>query len=182
MNSNLKFLTFAAIFAIGAGTLAGAQDAISSEKKQETKHDQVAATTSHGAEAVEKESGQGTTAVKNRKETGGHGIKWGYEGQTGPGNWATLPADYELCGRGTLPSPIDLSGMSTATVEPIAFDYNLTPLDVVHNGHTVQVNYQPGSSITVGGKRYELLQYHFHSPSEHSVAGRPLFKEDLRDA
>ena len=62
-------------------------------------------------------------------------------------------------------SPIDISETSGASVEPIEFDYHLTPLEIVHNGHTVQVNYQPGSGITVGGKRYELLQFHFHTPS-----------------
>ena len=46
-------------------------------------------------------------------------------------------------------SPIDISETSGASVEPIEFDYHLTPLEIVHNGHTVQVNYQPGSGITV---------------------------------
>ena len=55
---------------------------------------------------------------------------------------------------------------------PIELDHHLTPIEIVHNGHTMQINYRPDSGITVGGKRYELLQFHFHSPSEHSVAGR----------
>ena len=45
--------------------------------------------------------------------------------------------------------------------------------NVVNNGHTIQFNYQPGSSITIGGKRYDLLQFHFHSPSENTVDGQP---------
>ena len=31
--------------------------------------------------------------------------------------------------------------------------------------------------IRIGGKRYELLQFHFHSPSEHNVAGRQAAME-----
>lgn len=30
-----------------------------------------------------------------------------------------------------------------------------------------------GSTITVDGKTYNLLQFHFHSPSEHTVDGKP---------
>ncbi len=173
MKSSLKYLTFAAILAIGAGVLGGAQDASSSEKK----NSQVAATPSHGEEAEEEESGYGAAAEEEKEEEGGHGIKWGYEDKTGPSRWAKLSKDYRLCGIGETQSPIDISQISGASVEPIEFDYNLTPLEVVHNGHTVQVNYRPGSGITVDGKRYELLQFHFHSPSEHSVAGRQAAME-----
>ncbi|MCH8925434.1 MAG: carbonic anhydrase family protein [Proteobacteria bacterium] len=173
MKSSLKFLTFVAVLAIGAGVLGGAWDALSSEKKR----DQVAATPSHGEEAQEEESGHGAAVEEEEEEAGGHGIRWGYEGKTGPSRWAKLSKDYRLCGIGETQSPIDISALTGTSVEPIAFDYNLTPLEIVHNGHTVQVNYQPGSGITVGGKRYELLQFHFHSPSEHSVAGRQAAME-----
>ncbi len=174
MNSSLKFLTFVAVLAIGAGVLGGAQDALSSEKKKE----QVAATPSHGEEAVEEEESGLGAAAEEEEEAGGHGASiWSYAGKKGPSNWAKLSRDFRLCGRGTTQSPIDISAISGASVEPIEFDYNLTPLEILHNGHTVQVNYQPGSGITVGGERYELLQFHFHSPSEHSIAGRQAVME-----
>ncbi len=177
MKSKMKCLTLVAVLAIGAGVLGGAQDALSSEKKAK-KHEQVAATPSHGEEAAEEETGYGEAAEEEEEEAaGGHGIKWGYEGKTGPSRWAKLSKDFRLCGGGTTQSPIDISALTGTSVEPIEFDYNLTPVEIVHNGHTVQVNYQPGSGITVGGKRYELLQFHFHSPSEHSVAGRQAAME-----
>lgn len=43
---------------------------------------------------------------------------------------------------------------------------------VIDNGHTIQVNYAPGSWLDVGGARYELVQFHFHKPSEEKVDGR----------
>jgi carbonic anhydrase len=35
------------------------------------------------------------------------------------------------------------------------------------------VNYAPGSWIDVGGARYDLVQFHFHKPSEEKVDGKP---------
>jgi carbonic anhydrase len=43
---------------------------------------------------------------------------------------------------------------------------------VIDNGHTVQVNLPPGNAIEVGGRRYELVQFHFHRPSEERIDGR----------
>ena len=103
MKSSLKYLTFVAVLAIGAGVLGGAQDALSSEKKR----DQVAAAPSHGEEAVE-ESGQ-VAAAEEEEEEGGHGVRWGYEGKIGPSRWAKLSKDFRLCGIGTTQSPIDIS-------------------------------------------------------------------------
>jgi carbonic anhydrase len=42
----------------------------------------------------------------------------------------------------------------------------------LNNGHTVQVNYDTGSYIELNGDRYDLVQFHFHAPSEHSINGR----------
>ncbi len=156
---------------LGAGILGGAQDALSSEKK----NSQVATTSGHG-EAVEEETSHGSAAEE--EDAGGPGGSvWAYEGKTGPDRWAKLSKDYHLCGVGATQSPINIARFSGASVTPIEFDYNLTPLEIVHNGHTVQVNYGPGSGITVEGKRYELLQFHFHAPSEHAVAGRQFAME-----
>jgi len=47
-----------------------------------------------------------------------------------------------------------------------------TVRDAIDNGHTVQRNYDSGETFTIGDGSYELRQYHFHSPSEHTVEGR----------
>ena len=52
---------------------------------------------------------------------------------------------------------------------PIQFNYQPINLTVKNNGHTIQVDYPPGSAIVLDGKKYELLQFHFHTPSEHTV-------------
>src|SRR5262245_24690735 len=97
---------------------------------------------------------------------------WGYGGEHGPRHWAELNPEYEACGVGKAQSPIDIRAAVPAKLEPIAFDYRPTPLHIIDNGHTIQVNYEPGSSISVGGKRYELTQFHFHKPSEERINGK----------
>ena len=79
-----------------------------------------------------------------------------------------------MCGVGKLQSPIDIrdSVAKKGALAEIAFDYKPSPLKIIDNGHTVQVNYAPGSSITVEGKRYELVQFHFHKPSEEKINGK----------
>jgi carbonic anhydrase len=54
----------------------------------------------------------------------------------------------------------------------VQFDYRATGFNVIDNGHTVQVNVGTGNSIQVGGRRYELVQFHFHRPSEERINGR----------
>lgn len=98
---------------------------------------------------------------------------WGYEGHEGPAHWGDLAAEYATCKTGKSQSPINITSAKPASLADIRFNYQPTVLDVVNNGHTIQVNYAPGSSIDVGGKQYKLLQFHFHSPSEHTVDGKP---------
>lgn len=52
------------------------------------------------------------------------------------------------------------------------FHYTPTPLHMLNTEHTVQVNPQAGSYLEVEAQRYDLKQFHFHTPSEHLVAGQ----------
>ena len=99
---------------------------------------------------------------------------WSYQGATGPTHWAAMEHEYATCGIGKTQSPIDIqdSAAKKSDLPPISFDYKLSPLKIIDNGHTIQVNYAPGSSITVQGKQYELVQFHFHRPSEEKINGR----------
>ena len=98
---------------------------------------------------------------------------WSYEGQLGPENWGDLDPDYEIAKTGKRQSPIDLNADSaiTSQLARIEFNYEASPLSVVNNGHTFQVNNRSNSHILIEGQRYNLLQYHFHIPSEHTVEG-----------
>ena len=100
-----------------------------------------------------------------------HGDQWSYEGETGPANWGRHPK-WSQCATGTRQSPIDLRDGMKVDLEPIVFDYRPSAFNVVDNGHTIQVNVGPGNTISLGGKSYELLQFHFHRPSEERINGK----------
>jgi len=97
---------------------------------------------------------------------------WSYQGADGPQAWAQLSPEFAQCSKGLRQSPIDIQDGIKVQLEPIVFDYRPGPFRVVDNGHTVQVNVAPGSSIEVLGRRYELVQFHFHRPSEERVDGK----------
>ena len=97
---------------------------------------------------------------------------WTYSGHGGPSEWGALSPEFATCKLGRNQSPIDIRGAKAADLPTIKFDYKPSPLKVIDNGHTIQVNYAPGSSIEVGGMRYELVQFHFHKPSEEKIDGK----------
>ncbi|CAI5472945.1 unnamed protein product [Closterium sp. Yama58-4] len=55
----------------------------------------------------------------------------------------------------------------------ITFAYKNADASFLNTGHgTMQVNFPSGSNTcAVGGRQLQLLQYHFHAPSEHSFNG-----------
>ena len=97
---------------------------------------------------------------------------WDYSGEGGPDAWARLKPEFAQCGAGTRQSPIDIRGGIAVDLEPIRFEYRPSTFSVIDNGHTVQVNVGQGNSITVMGKRFDLVQFHFHRPSEERIDGR----------
>ena len=97
---------------------------------------------------------------------------WGYSTTTGPTHWAELSPEFATCKLGHHQSPIDIRDTKKADLPPILFNYKPSFLRIVDNGHTVEVDYPPGSSISVGGKTYQLVQFHFHHPSEALIHGK----------
>jgi carbonic anhydrase len=97
--------------------------------------------------------------------------RWDYGGADGPDAWGRLP-ESSKCATGQRQSPIDIRGGIAVDLEPIQFDYHGSAFSVIDNGHTVQVDVAPGNSITITGRRYELVQFHFHRPSEERINGR----------
>ena len=103
-----------------------------------------------------------------------HEVHWAYEGAGAANHWGDLKEEFALCKTGKAQSPIDIKTASLTDEElpAINVSYSATPLTVINSGYGVKVNYAAGSSITVGGKSYDLLQFHFHTPSEHTIDGK----------
>ena len=114
-------------------------------------------------------------AAENEKKPAAHDSgppHWSYAGEEGPEQWGKLSPEFRVCDLGVQQSPIDLTASIPANLRGIGIDYRSTTANVVNNGHTIQVNCDPGSSITLDGTTFHLLQYHFHHPSEHLLSGR----------
>ena len=101
-----------------------------------------------------------------------HAPHWAYEGKEGPKEWGTLDSSYAACSVGKTQSPIDIKGAKKTDLPALNFSYHAVPLRIINNGHTIQVNYAPGSTLSVGEKLYTLQQFHFHHPSEEHVNGK----------
>lgn len=99
------------------------------------------------------------------------GAVWEYTGDNGPDNWAELSPEYGACA-GSNQSPINLTGFIDAKLKPVVFNYEAGSAEILNNGHTVQINTLPGSTITVDDIEFELKQFHFHVPSENQIHGK----------
>ena len=98
---------------------------------------------------------------------------WDYGGGSlGPSHWGDLKPEYAVCKVGHTQSPIDIESPQKADLPAIEFNYKASPLRIIDNGHTIMINYAPGSFIRVGGKQYDLKQFHFHRPSEEKINGK----------
>jgi len=104
---------------------------------------------------------------------------WTYEGEEGPEHWSELSADYHMCRDGRNQSPVDLEGNVHANLSELVFDYVSPPHRETHNGHTIRMDVTPGSFLKVPDQNrvFELKQFHFHSPSEHTVNGKSFAME-----
>lgn len=111
------------------------------------------------------------------KEDEEHAVTWGYAGDIGPAQWGDLSPAFAACKLGESQSPIDLTSDTVAKPHALAFHYTASPLEIVNNGHTIQVEYAPGSTLTTENTQFALLQFHFHRRSEHTVDGKPADME-----
>lgn len=93
---------------------------------------------------------------------------WGYEGEKA--NWGK---GFRTCGIGKAQAPLDIRAPFDAAKQVIKPDYKEGALKIVNNGHTIQVNVEPGSKLMVDTESYDLLQFHFHRPSEETLNGKP---------
>lgn len=99
---------------------------------------------------------------------------WGYEGRTGPSNWGRLKDEYISCSQGRQQSPLNIDGEVSAVLPRIALNWKKSAGQVLNNGHTIQINMPAGSTMKRGSDRFELLQIHFHAPSEHQIRAQAM--------
>jgi carbonic anhydrase len=96
--------------------------------------------------------------------------EWGYNAAIGPPVWATLDPAWRVCDQGKAQSPVDIEPRP-GNASPIVFHYKPTASTIVDTGHTLEVDLEDGSWIEIADHTYQLVELHFHSPSEHTIAG-----------
>lgn len=103
----------------------------------------------------------------------GEGHEWGYTGKQGPEYWGRLAQEFDMCRRGRNQSPVDLVADIDADLPELKFAYEDPRVRIeVNTGHAIREDVNPGNYLWMRQDRFELKQFHFHSPSEHLVKGK----------
>lgn len=97
---------------------------------------------------------------------------WDY-GENGPSKWGTLDPNWKLCATGQSQSPINIVSTETTKVKnTLSFNYKNNSKNIQNNGHSLQINFQNSGFASIENKDFELVQFHFHTPSETHVNGK----------
>lgn len=115
------------------------------------------------------------TSTENEKESTSH-AKWDYTGESGPDHWAELEANAACDGLHQSPINIidneSLEGDFISTIKEIEFEDLTTVQSITNNGHTIQYNFDADLNVLeYKNGHYKMEQFHFHSPSEHTING-----------
>lgn len=113
----------------------------------------------------------GLLACPTCAATGGSAFAahWSYED---PDHWGNDEA-AKTCAVGSQQSPVDLTKGVRASIDTLKIAWKPQAFRIVNNGHTFQADAKPGAGgITIGGEKFDLLQFHFHTPSEHALDGK----------
>lgn len=108
--------------------------------------------------------------------------EFSYNGDNGPGYWSELSGDWSACAASSddaAQSPINISKIKfDKSLKKLDLDIYDTTIDIFNNGHTIEQHYEgTGSRINFKDTEYELKQFHFHTLSEHVVAGQHSLME-----
>jgi len=97
-----------------------------------------------------------------------------YDGFEGPLGWHLIDPANSLCAVGKQQTPINLNDKTT-TEEGKEFEMNIPKangkehVQFENKGHTVEVNKIQNGTLKFGNGTYDLVQAHFHTPSEHRI-------------
>jgi len=114
----------------------------------------------------------GSPAVADEHAAGSE-KHWSYSGETGPAHWGDFS---ETCAKGKQQSPINIITTDVVKGNAPRLSFHYADPGTGHptetnNGHTIQISVPAGRFITLDGDRYDLLQLHFHAPSEEQLDG-----------
>ena len=99
-------------------------------------------------------------------------VHWQYSGKHGSEHWAELSDKFSTCASGVNQSPINISSTIEAELPPLSINYQKSAVELINNGHTIQVNIQGNNSFSNDAGQFDLKQFHFHSPSENTINGQ----------
>jgi carbonic anhydrase len=103
-------------------------------------------------------------------------VAWNHDPNSpiGPFHWGDI--GFPTCGQGLLQSPVNIETEQVAVYHgpPLLLRYHESELVIENTGHVVEVPIPAGvhDTLQIGSDRYELVEYHFHAPSDHTVNGR----------
>jgi carbonic anhydrase len=99
---------------------------------------------------------------------------FGYLGDIGPAHWGDLDPDWATCRDGDQQSPVDFGALTLLSkrLHHLSIDYGETEGEIFNNGHTIEVETEGDNTLWLDGIAYELVQFHFHTASEHRFSGR----------
>lgn len=99
---------------------------------------------------------------------------WDYT-EHGPAHWGEFG---ETCAKGQVQSPINILTNQTNSLESvngIVLNESVkSKATMIDNGHAIQANIDNGGTLSVDGKDYKLLQFHFHGKSEEQIDGKQM--------
>ena len=114
-------------------------------------------------------------SAKSQKSQDSHEKHWSYTGETSPEHWAEIEKNSDCSG--TSQSPVNILDVDVeeAAEGQSMLEFFYSPETILkkvrNNGHSVQFDFDKGDSIRNNGVNYNLIQIHFHEPSEHTING-----------
>ncbi len=101
-----------------------------------------------------------------------HKPHWDYKAL----NWASLDPSFKTCGTGLTQSPINIEAKSLQTGPNFQYNYFPSKGEIHNNGHSIQIDLTKSTQgfsnqLLVNGQPYDLIQFHFHTPSENHING-----------